>query len=360
MKRATDRKAGHLSTKASPSPRGKKNSLFVYSSSIFCLLFYCITFWSASVQAQGSDGALVDRANKFFELAKNYEAALPLYQQAVDNGYSEPLVYYRLGVCYNYAPQLNEQYKGLPYLEKAYAQKSGTKIPAEIDYYLGKMYHRDIQVKKAISHFENYKKAVGSDPKKLEDVDHQLAMCRNAEEELGKRKGIVINSFENLNSDATEYNPLITADESMLAYTAVREERGKMVEKIYTAHKIGSRWSEPKALDIKTKSNVGTAGLSTDGRQMLIFVGGGSNSGSIYTIQREGKGWSSPVTIGEKVNSRYLETTASITPDGKTLYFASNRPDGYGGMDIYRSLKQSDGNWGKPENLGPPRKYISQ
>lgn len=354
MKIAIERKAGQFYYQNPELDRGKKSSVFINYRYILWLFFWGITHVSVPTLAQGSDGALVDRANKFFELAKNYEAALPLYQQAVDNGVSEPQVYYRLGVCYTYAPQLNEQYKGLPYLEKAYANKNHEKVPTEIDYFLGKMYHRNIQVDKAIQHFEAYKKAIGnSDKDKLADVELQLEMCRNAQSELKKSKGIVINSFDNINSGFTEYNPLITADEGMLAYTAVREERGKVVEKIYTAHKIGNRWSEPEALDVKTRFNVGTAGLSSDGREMLIFVGGEGNSGSIYTISRDGKGWSQPAPFSERINSRYLETTASVTPDGKVLYFASNRPDGYGGMDIYRSVKQADGGWGKPENLGP-------
>ncbi|WPP48546.1 OmpA family protein [Catalinimonas niigatensis] len=322
--------------------------------SVLFLFVWSITCFSLSLQAQGSDDALIDRAHKFFELAKNYEAARPLYQQAVDNGVSDPLVYYRLGVCYTYALQLNDQYKGIPYLESAFSRKSGTKIPEDIHFYLGQMYHRDIQIDKAISHYEKYRKTVDpNDKKRLKEVDQQLSICKNALFLINENKGIVIRSFEDVNSNYTEYNPLVTADESMLAYTAVREERGKIVEKIYTSYKNGGRWSTPEALNVNTKYNVGTAGISADGQEMLIFVGGENNTGSIYTITKDGKGWTSPVDIGTRVNSRFLETTASITPDGKTLYFASNRPDGLGGMDLYKSERLPDGSWGKAENLGP-------
>lgn len=330
-----------------------EHSLDTKRKLFFILIFLCIT--SFHLTAQGSDDALIDRANKFFELAKNYEAALPLYQQAVNNGIKDPLVHYRLGVCYTHAPILNEQYKGIPYLEYALSKKEGNKIPNEIHYYLGQMYHKDIKIEQAISQYEKYKKTLNSNQKQeLQDVDRQLEICNHALFLLNERNGIVINSFGEINSEFIEYNPLVTADESMLAYTAIRKENGKLVERIYTATKSeNGKWSKPEVIDIKTQSNVGTAGISADGQKMLIFIGGENNSGSIYTIKRSGKGWSTPVTLGSQVNSRYLESTASITPDGKALYFASNRPDGYGGMDIYKCEKNTDGTWGKPVNLGP-------
>lgn len=333
---------------------GKKNLQNPLSTGVLWLFIVAITCMSHPLPAQGSDDALVDRANKYFELAKNYEAALPLYQQAVDNGVSDPLVFYRLGVCYAYAPQLNDQYKGLPYLENAFQQKASSEVPDEVHYFLARLYHKDIQIQNAISHYEKYLKLIpnGKD-EHTQEVKRELQQCKNALFMVSENKGIVINSFGDINSEHTEYNPLITADESMMAYTAVIEERGRMVEKIFVANREGSGWSRPEPLEVKSKFNVGTAGISADGQEMLIFVGGENNTGNIYTISKSSKGWTSPVTIGERINSRYMETTASMTPNGKTLYFASNHPDGYGGMDIYKAEKQADGSWGKPENLGP-------
>ncbi|MEM9671044.1 MAG: OmpA family protein [Bacteroidota bacterium] len=315
-----------------------------------------LTAWlPMATHAQGSDDALVDRANKFFLLAKNYEAALPLYQQAVDNGVSNPLVHYRLGVCYTHASDLRDQFKAMPLLRYAEAQQASAEIPSDLYYYLGQTYHRDIQIQPAIKAYETYKKGLSADDKKeLKNVNRQLEICKNALFLLNEKKSIVINSFETINSEYTEYNPLVTADASMMAYTAVRERKGRVTEQIYTAEKSnGGQWSTPQPLELKTNAPLGTAGISPDGQEMLVFIGGDNNSGSIYSIQRTAKGWSSPVTLGNTINSRYLETTASITPNGKTIYFASNRKDGFGGMDIYKAELQPNGSWGKPVNLGP-------
>ena len=234
--------------------------------------------------AQGSDDALVDRANKFFLLAKNYEAALPLFQQAVDNGVSEPLVHYRLGVCYAEATDLQSQLKALSYLNYAEKQQATAEIPQKINYYLGKTYHRDIQIQEAIAAYENYKKELKADDKQeLADVNRQLKICTNALFLIGEKKSMVINNFKAINSEYTEYNPLITADEGMLAYTAVREKKGKITEQIFTAKKSqNGQWSNPEALKMKANAPLGTAGISPDGREMLVFIGGDNNSGSIY------------------------------------------------------------------------------
>ncbi len=316
------------------------------------LVFFCF-ITCTSAWAQGGTGALVDRADKFFTLAKNYEAALPLYQQAVDKGVSDPMVYYRLGVCYTQSPSLSEQYRSIPYLESALKQKAQADIPDRAHYYLGQMYHKDIRVNEATQQLETYQKTLAEGDKERKEVSRLLEVCKNAQFLIAENKGIVIHSFKAINSKFTEYNPLITADESMLAYTAVREEKGKVTEKIYIAERgSGGVWGKANPIAIKSKSHIGTAGISPDGQDMLVFIAGANNTGSLYTIRKEVNGWSSPVTLGSQINSQYLETTASITPDGKTIYFASNRKDSYGGLDLYKSEKQPNGNWGTPENLG--------
>ncbi len=96
----------------------------------------------------------------------------------------------------------------------------------------------------------------------------------------------------------------------------------------------------------------GTAGLSADGQQMIIYLSGGGKGGGLYMMWRKGDSWGSPQELYGDINSRYQESTASITPDARTIYFASNRPGGFGGMDIYKSELQENGTWGRAENLG--------
>ncbi len=64
--------------------------------------------------------------------------------------------------------------------------------------------------------------------------------------------------------------------------------------------------------------------------------------------------WSAPVNLGPVVNSGFVEVGPAISKDGLSLYFGSNRPGGFGGQDIWVSQRASVGDpWGPPTNLGP-------
>ena len=95
-------------------------------------------------------------------------------------------------------------------------------------------------------------------------------------------------------------------------------------------------------------------GLSSDGQKLLVYIDNLEGFGDIYYSSYKGKGWLKPYPLGATINSKGLETGASISPNGKTLYFSSDRKEGsFGGRDIYMSHILPDGNWGAPVNLGP-------
>jgi outer membrane protein OmpA-like peptidoglycan-associated protein len=326
------------------------------------IIFFILIFtpvagsWAQKVDVEKSKY----NADKFFSI-KNYKAALPLYEEVIKAGSSDPVYHFRLGKCYMESPELNDQMKATPYLKYALNNKNKD-VSDEIYYLLGKNYHKTMEIVDAMDMFEKYKKAIGTtDKAKVKDVDRQLEVCKNALTFISKKRNIVINNLgSEINSEFTEYNPVVSTDESVLAYTALRPNSDRtrstadFVEEILISTKDGknSNWSAPKVLKINSRFNVGTAGISPDGEKMLIFIGGPNGTGNIYTTDRQGKDWSTPAQIGNHVNSNFLESTASITPDGKTVYFASNRPGGFGGMDIYK-VERSEKGWGQAINLGP-------
>ena len=123
---------------------------------------------------------------------------------------------------------------------------------------------------------------------------------------------------------------------------------------MYITYNNSGGWTEPKVVPVAHDYNVGTAGIAADGQKMLIFMGGSTDPGSLFQITKSGDTWSRPSLITPTINTpKFLESTASITPDGKTIYFASDRGNGQGGLDIYKTTMLANGSWGPPVNLGP-------
>lgn len=301
---------------------------------------------------------LLTEAERFFNV-KNYEQALPLFLEAIRSGERDPMVHYKTGVCYRNMPALQDQLKAIGYY--VFAIKNKAPVPASAHYELGELYLRNEDLQRAIESFSLYRDLSGNDKAAVARADKAIAMCHNAAAFMSVPRGVKVFNFSTVvNTQYTEYNPVVSADESVMAFTALRPNTGKtrtadkFIEEVYISYNPSGTWTEPVPIPIAPDKNVGTAGLSADGQKMMIFMGGVDDPGNLYQITRSGQSWSKPSILSASINSKYLETTASITPDGKTIYFASNRPGGKGGLDIYRTELLPNGTWSAPVNLGEP------
>jgi outer membrane protein OmpA-like peptidoglycan-associated protein/Tol biopolymer transport system component len=219
---------------------------------------------------------------------------------------------------------------------------------------MAQAYHKNLQLVKAEKYYEQYLQLIkGGAQNLIEEVTLQRQKSQNAIRLVNDKKDINIQKMAPpINSEYTEYNPVVSADQSVMAFTTLRPNKrtGRSVEEIYITYSNDGNWGGATVVSINTNENVGTAGISPDGQQMLVFIGSGPK-GNIYIMNKEGAAWSAPAPL-KGLNSNSLESTASITPDGKKIYFASNRPGGYGGMDIYLGEKLASGGWGNVTNLG--------
>ena len=312
----------------------------------------CISFYGHS---QGNK-SLVD-AQRYFGI-KNYEQALPLYLEAINGGVKDPTVYYQAGICYRKSQDINEEVKAIPFFEEAL--KDGKTAPVSLNLELADLYLKDEQLGKAIETLNRYKSLTKADKKAQAEADRMIQICNNATAFMSVPRDFIVHPFSGaVNTKFTEYNPVVSADESVMAFTALRPNTGKtrsgdkFIEEIYITYNQSGTWTEPKVVPVASNYNVGTAGMSPDGQKMLIFMGGIDDQGSLFQINKAGDGWSKPSILANTVNSKYLESTASITPDGKVIYFASTRQGGMGGLDIWKVEMKSAGVWSAPINLGP-------
>lgn len=130
---------------------------------------------------------------------------------------------------------------------------------------------------------------------------------------------------------------------------------------LFISQRVGDRWSPAGNLGSPVNSAQWESqpSMASDGRT-LYFVrgrrtGNGVSDMDIYTSRMQDDGsWTKPEKLGANVNTPWQEESVQIHPDGRTLYFSSNGHPGFGGLDIFVSRMQEDGTWGKAVNLGYP------
>lgn len=167
-----------------------------------------------------------------------------------------------------------------------------------------------------------------------------------------------------INSDFDDYAPVITADGEYMYFTSRRpftdreKKRNKeSSENIYEAiwDDVEKEWlpAEPlqSPINLPKRFNSNVA-ISNDGQRLLKYQDDGYGNGDIYETYLSGNTWSTPVSLGPVINSDSHESSASIAPDGRTIYFVSDRKGGVGKRDIWKATKDKDGNWTDAENLG--------
>ncbi|MCS7004894.1 MAG: OmpA family protein [Cytophagales bacterium] len=159
-----------------------------------------------------------------------------------------------------------------------------------------------------------------------------------------------------LNEFDMQYFPVLTADNQTMIFTGMMRNGD---ENIYQTNWKDNQWSEPIYLKtINTHLNEGTTSISSDGKYMVFTFCVGMPERRVlgrcdlFLSRKVGDVWEKPVNIGAPVNTRYTETQASLSSDGNTMYFVSDRPGGFGGTDIWKTTKNELGQWTTPVNLG--------
>ena len=93
--------------------------------------------------------------------------------------------------------------------------------------------------------------------------------------------------------------------------------------------------------------------ITNDGTLYFCWWENTSLSGNIYMAKPGKNGYSEIIKLEAPVNTKHLDCDPYVAPDESYLIFKSNRPGGYGKMDLYISYRKQDGNWTEPINLGP-------
>jgi len=314
-------------------------------------------------QSDYTDARLLMSNNKF-------EDALNLLKKWEEKYTDNANLLYNIGVClFNSQDKLSSE----PYFEKASKTVTSsyidnyqtTEAPIDVYIYLAEVYHLKYNFDEAIDYYNLFIEK--SENNAMIDSVKWLRKKSYTAQVLIDVPAVVKvkNLGPSINTEYPEYSPVFDFKDSILYFTSRREGTtggklapdGKYYEDIYFSklEKNGDQyiWSEAKPIPgaVNTKYHEATVSLGNNGKILFIY-GSAIGYGDIYYSELNQKGEWSFMKEFPVINSPYRETHASLSPDGKTLYFTSNRPGGYGGLDIWKTELGENG-WLEPENLGP-------
>ena len=320
-------------------------------------LFFIPIIIPASAQTSVRNDELKFDAD-YYLMRQEFNKALDLYLQVLKTEPDNADMKHRIGICYLNSE--DEKAKAVPYLEEAvqkistrYNVKSfkETNAPIEANFLLGSAYRVNNQLEEAIRAYEEYKEYL--DPKddyNREVTDQYIKSCQIAQNMLLTPKDVhFTNLGKGINNSQPNFNAVISADGKSLVFTSP----GRQGYDIYQSALTDSGWAEPRNITsmLGTGRYMKTCFLSHDGN-LLLLVQEDPEDANIFISQYKKGRWAKVEPVKKPVNSSWNETHASMSPDGKIMYFTSNRKGGEGDLDIYRSMLQGD-SWSNPQNLGP-------
>ena len=295
-----------------------------------------------------------------YMIAEEYQEALPVLLDLQKKGFSGANITYRIGECY--VNLKGQKTKAIPFLKEATKKisrsYSGNDLaedtaPARSLLLLGIAYRVLYDFDNAVRSFTAYLEALDeTDTDNRAVAKFHIERCMNARELIASPAKIYPDTLPDLiNTEFSNYNPVVTHDEKQLFYM----DQLKFYDALMRSVKPDTAWQAPVNLTPRIKSDGDhvLTGLSSDGRIMLLNAYDPYMSGDIFITEYIGGEWSGIQKLNGNINTRFNETHASFSPDGQTILFTSDRRGGSGGLDIYRSVKKEEGDWGVAENLGP-------
>ena len=273
---------------------------------------------------------------------------------------------YMLGfINFNLYPQSEASTK---YLEKALSLNP--KIATDANYVLGWAFQFQLKWDDAIKYYQIYLTELNLKAKEnaiaIEDANKKIEECKVGKIEMANPKRIFIDNLgKSINTRFPEYSAFINADETEMVFTSCRENStggqtngpdGLYYEDTYVTTKVGKEWTPAKNLGpiVNSDSHDATSGLSPDGATLFIYKVSDKDGGDLYVSVLTGTVWAKPKHLNKNINSKAHESSATISSDGKKLYFVSDKEGGLGDKDIYVSNLDAKGEWGIAANVGYP------
>lgn len=296
---------------------------------------------------------------EYFFLNEDYEEALYSYNTIFKRGNGNNAnINYRIGRCY-----LNisgEKEKAIEYLLKATSNVSSKytegvfkeiKAPFDAWFYLGIAYRINNQLDKAIECYLQFKQLIGAKNIMGNKIaDKEVNACDMAR---GMMKSPVFIKTKNLgrpiSTSSRDYFPVVSGDESVIIYNSAQ----KFYQAVLFSKKVNNKWSSPLNITsgIQSDGDQYVSSLSFDGTELYLRKEDNFEANLMVSKYEKGK-WTKSKPLNRNINTKFFEGNCSVSKDGLTLYFSSNRTGSVGAMDIFKSVRKPNGDWGTAVNLG--------
>lgn len=295
---------------------------------------------------------------EYFFLTGHYTDALEYYQKVAAQGYAEnPNINYCIGVCYNNIPGLEP--KAISYLLEAekmvsteYKRSSlkETFAPPDTYFELGNLYRRMGKLDEAKAAYTKYRSLVTGGWVDLTYVNQQIRNCSAA-----KKMFLDTVSIESyplaipIQNVSSNFRSVVSGDGTTMALMC----REKFYDAVYIATFDNGKWTRPVNItqDIRSDGDLYVCDISYDASAILFSKDEDGFDRNIYVSYKKDGRWTEAVPINA-INTAAWETHACFNKEMNTIYFCSDRRDSYGGLDIYTTSLDGDGNWTEPKNLG--------
>ncbi|SMD36898.1 Tetratricopeptide repeat-containing protein [Reichenbachiella faecimaris] len=302
------------------------------------------------------------RAEKYYEEARQFlkraqfrEAFEPL-QDALDKDPNFIEVWLAIGSANYRLGRLDET---LVALHKALEIDPDYSKSIYAYFLIGEIYFKQANYEEAKSYLGHYLSRDNTEIQKRKQAEVMVDNCQFALMAMETPFDYNIQVLpDHANSFALQYFPVLSVDQQKIYFTRREGLSVQHDEDIFFSDRqADGGWSVPQSIseNINSVYNEGAASLSADGR-MLVFTScdgrRGYGSCDIYVSYKEGNNWSEPENMGNMINSAAWEAQPSLSADGSTVYFVSNRQGGFGRKDIWSSTKNKKGKWGEAVNIG--------
>ncbi|MBL3658388.1 OmpA family protein [Fulvivirga sediminis] len=331
-----------------------------------CCLFFC-----TQVHAQEDPVALAEeylqQASQIYSQQKEaIEIAKELFVKAAELDPNNVKANWMAGQLY--LETINKD-QALKYLLRVQEKKPSYRF--DIWYQIGRAYHYGLDFNQALDYYKKYEHKVtndrhyrGRDRVLPEDVRRRIVECNNGKEIINQPARYSVEVLEpGINSVWPDYAPVMNEDETVMIFTSRRQEGNTSAdvdkdnfyfEDIFISRKVGGKWGEAENIGppINTAYHDANIALSADGNRLYLYKDVGR--GDIFYSDFVNGEWTEPKFLTDKINSSvYSENSITETSSSDVVFYTSDRPGGFGGIDIYMCIKDDKGRWYKSKSLGP-------